>query len=216
MVKSHGSADQMAFRFALEKAAEVGVELPALCCWCCGGGGIGHHDGHIDGASKARPQEALADGPPPEPEPCHPSPAPTADAKAEIFLGLEPGGTAVIPAFAVGRAQALLHVIAEMVEDGDLPPVPLYLNSPTQVGDQAVARWVSSGHGSRYAYLTYLRPVSPTGTRLGASIDHLGYDARAFETLAGTCPATVTAPGSAAFTVPSFGWAVCRVSETAR
>ena len=44
----------------------------------------------------------------------------------------------------------------------------------------------------------------------------LGYDARAFETLAGTCPATVTAPGSAAFTVPSFGWAVCRVSETAR
>ena len=40
--------------------------------------------------------------------------------------------------------------------------------------------------------------------------------ARAFETLAGTCPATVTAPGSAAFTVPSFGWAVCRVSETAR
>lgn len=59
----------------------------------------------------------------------------------------------------------------------------LYLNSPTQVGDQAVARWVSSGHGSRYAYLTYLRPVSPTGTRLGASIDHLGYDARAIEGL---------------------------------
>ena len=44
----------------------------------------------------------------------------------------------------------------------------------------------------------------------------LGYDARAFETLAGTCPGTVTAPGSAAFTVPSFGWAVCRVSETAQ
>ncbi len=44
----------------------------------------------------------------------------------------------------------------------------------------------------------------------------VGYDARAFETLAGACPATVAAPGSAAFALPAFGWAVCRVSETAR
>ena len=43
----------------------------------------------------------------------------------------------------------------------------------------------------------------------------LGYDARAFETLSGQCPARVSAPGSAAFTLPAFGWAVCRVSETA-
>jgi neopullulanase len=44
----------------------------------------------------------------------------------------------------------------------------------------------------------------------------IDYRARAFETLAGVCPARVTAPGSAAFTVPAFGWAVCRVSETAQ
>ena len=43
----------------------------------------------------------------------------------------------------------------------------------------------------------------------------LGYDARAFETLAGSCPAAPTAPGSAAFALPAFGWAVCRVSERA-
>ncbi|PZT87003.1 MAG: alpha-amylase [Citromicrobium sp.] len=42
----------------------------------------------------------------------------------------------------------------------------------------------------------------------------LGYDARAFETLAGTCPSAVKAPGSAAFTLQPFGWALCRVSET--
>ncbi|QZD94853.1 alpha-amylase family glycosyl hydrolase [Qipengyuania gelatinilytica] len=41
----------------------------------------------------------------------------------------------------------------------------------------------------------------------------LGYDARAFETLAGSCPSAPTAPGSAAFSLPAFGWAVCRVSE---
>lgn len=53
----------------------------------------------------------------------------------------------------------------------------LYLNSPGQSGDQAVARLVTSGHRSNYAYLTYLRPVSPYGTRLGASIDYFGYNA---------------------------------------
>jgi hemolysin activation/secretion protein len=53
----------------------------------------------------------------------------------------------------------------------------LYLNSPTQAGDQAVARLVTSGHGSNYAYLTYLRPVSSYGTRVGASVDYFGYNA---------------------------------------
>ncbi len=44
----------------------------------------------------------------------------------------------------------------------------------------------------------------------------VGYDARAFETLSGTCPSAVTAPGSAALALPALGWAVCRVSETTR
>ncbi|KLE34952.1 alpha-amylase family glycosyl hydrolase [Aurantiacibacter luteus] len=44
----------------------------------------------------------------------------------------------------------------------------------------------------------------------------LGSNARTFQTLAGECPAAVSAPGSAAFALPAFGWAVCRVSETAR
>lgn len=40
------------------------------------------------------------------------------------------GGVAVIPAFAVGRAQLLLHVIAQMQARHELPQVPVYLNSP--------------------------------------------------------------------------------------
>ncbi|WP_423142386.1 alpha-amylase family glycosyl hydrolase [Parablastomonas sp. CN1-191] len=43
----------------------------------------------------------------------------------------------------------------------------------------------------------------------------VGYDGRAFETLSGTCPAQVAAPGSAHFELPAFGWAVCRVSSKA-
>jgi hemolysin activation/secretion protein len=51
----------------------------------------------------------------------------------------------------------------------------LYLNSPTQSGDQLVTRLVTSGSDSNYAYLTYLRPISATGTRLGASVDYYDY-----------------------------------------
>ena len=40
------------------------------------------------------------------------------------------GGVAVIPAFAVGRAQLLLFLVARLQADGRLPPVPVYLNSP--------------------------------------------------------------------------------------
>lgn len=39
-------------------------------------------------------------------------------------------GVVVIPAFAVGRAQMLLHVIARLQGSGQLADVPVYLNSP--------------------------------------------------------------------------------------
>lgn len=40
------------------------------------------------------------------------------------------GGVAVIPSFAVGRAQLLLSTIANLQASGALPAVPVYLNSP--------------------------------------------------------------------------------------
>ena len=40
------------------------------------------------------------------------------------------GGVVVIPAFAVGRAQLLLHVIAQLQANGEVPRVPVFLNSP--------------------------------------------------------------------------------------
>ncbi|WP_057923126.1 MBL fold metallo-hydrolase RNA specificity domain-containing protein [Lysobacter capsici] len=54
--------------------------------------------------------------------------------KQELCAALEPvlrrGGVAIIPAFAVGRAQSLLHVIAQLQLEGALPAAPVYLNSP--------------------------------------------------------------------------------------
>jgi len=44
------------------------------------------------------------------------------------------GGVAVLPVFAVGRAQALLHAIAELKQHKRLPPsLPVYLDSPMAI-----------------------------------------------------------------------------------
>jgi len=43
------------------------------------------------------------------------------------------GGTVLIPSFAVGRAQGLMYHIARLMKRGDIPYVPVYLNSPMAV-----------------------------------------------------------------------------------
>jgi metallo-beta-lactamase family protein len=42
-------------------------------------------------------------------------------------------GTVVIPAFAVGRTQSVLYLIAQLRKAGRLPEVPVYLNSPMAI-----------------------------------------------------------------------------------
>jgi len=43
------------------------------------------------------------------------------------------GGTVVIPAFAVGRAQSLLYLLSKLRAKGCLPNVPVYLDSPMAI-----------------------------------------------------------------------------------
>ncbi len=40
------------------------------------------------------------------------------------------GGTVLIPSFAFGRAQELIYVLHEIYESGDVPKIPVYLDSP--------------------------------------------------------------------------------------
>jgi len=42
----------------------------------------------------------------------------------------ERGGVVLIPAFAVGRAQTLLHLLTSLKRRGELPALPIFLNSP--------------------------------------------------------------------------------------
>lgn len=56
------------------------------------------------------------------------------------------GGTVLVPAFAVGRAQLVLHVIARLKASGAIPDVPVFLNSPMAVDTTALYRRFHRGH----------------------------------------------------------------------
>lgn len=43
------------------------------------------------------------------------------------------GGTVIIPAFAVGRTQSVLYHLHRLIQDGRIPPVPVYLDSPLAI-----------------------------------------------------------------------------------
>ena len=54
------------------------------------------------------------------------------------------GGTVIIPAFALGRTQEVLYHLSQLVDDGDLDPEAVFLDSPmaikaTDIYDQAEA-----------------------------------------------------------------------------
>jgi metallo-beta-lactamase family protein len=63
----------------------------------------------------------------------HPEADPREEVAEVIRRTVKRGGTLVIPAFAVGRTQALLHIISELEKAGSIPDVPVYLNSPLAI-----------------------------------------------------------------------------------
>jgi metallo-beta-lactamase family protein len=63
----------------------------------------------------------------------HPDEQP-ADVIAEVVNSTaRRGGIVLIPVFAVGRAQTVLHLLAELRRDGRIPHLPTFLNSPMAV-----------------------------------------------------------------------------------
>lgn len=67
------------------------------------------------------------------------------------------GGVAIIPAFAVGRSQLLLHMIAQLQEAGTVPQVPVYLNSPMATDVTALYARYPDQHRLDKAALAALR-----------------------------------------------------------
>lgn len=70
----------------------------------------------------------------------HPEVSPEDELGPVVARVTRRGGVVVIPAFAVGRAQALLLHLARLRRAGEIPAVPVYLNSPMAVDATALYR----------------------------------------------------------------------------
>ena len=58
---------------------------------------------------------------------------PADELEAAVNRTLKRGGTILLPVFAVGRAQMVLHLLAQLRHSGRIPEVPTFLNSPMAV-----------------------------------------------------------------------------------
>ena len=50
-----------------------------------------------------------------------------------LLLPRDAGGTVLIPSFAVGRAQEILFHMRELEDEGEIPVLPVYVDSPMAV-----------------------------------------------------------------------------------
>lgn len=67
---------------------------------------------------------------------------PSTDVEAELFAALQmaadQGGSVVIPAFAVGRAQQILYYISKLRDAGKMPNMSVYLDSPMALNSTGI------------------------------------------------------------------------------
>lgn len=63
----------------------------------------------------------------------HPEVNPERILEKSIVDTAKKGGVILIPSFAVGRAQTVLHLLAKLVNKGKIPRLPVYLDSPMAI-----------------------------------------------------------------------------------
>ncbi len=87
---------------------------------------------------------------------------------AALQKAIQHGGPILIPAFAVGRTQELLYALRELQDEGKVPELPVYLDSPLATGATAVL----AGHPEEYDEEMANRicsgsmPLEPHGLRI--------------------------------------------------
>ncbi len=91
-----------------------------------------------------------------------------------VMKTIERGGKVIIPAFAVGRTQELVYFLNIMLANRDIPPIPIFVDSPLAVNatdifrkysylfDDETKQFVEKGNHKALAYpnLTYTRSVA--------------------------------------------------------
>jgi len=90
------------------------------------------------------------------------------------------GGALLIPSFAVGRAQALQHMVATLMRDGRIPRMPVYLDSPMAISVSDIYCRYSSHHrlSSDQCHqmcdvATYTRSVEESRALAGLRFPHI-------------------------------------------
>ena len=63
----------------------------------------------------------------------HPTTDPRAELAALIRRTAERGGSVIVPAFAVERTQKFLFILKELMNSGQLPPIPVFCDSPMAI-----------------------------------------------------------------------------------
>lgn len=63
----------------------------------------------------------------------HPAGSVNAVVEKTVNETVAKGGAVIVPAFAVGRAQHLLHLLTELVHEKRIPPLPIFLDSPMAI-----------------------------------------------------------------------------------
>ncbi len=76
----------------------------------------------------------------------HPVSDPQTDLRVVIDRTVARGGIVLIPAFAVGRAQGILYYLYLLKKRGQLPDVPIYINSPMAIDATEIYREFSAEH----------------------------------------------------------------------
>jgi metallo-beta-lactamase family protein len=89
-----------------------------------------------------------------------------------VTRSLQRGGKVIIPCFAVGRTQGLVYNFHSMYQNGDLPHVPVYVDSPMAVNasrifkehpecyDAEILDWIQRGHPAlEFPLLTYIQSL---------------------------------------------------------
>lgn len=90
------------------------------------------------------------------------------------------GGVLLVPAFAVGRAQALQHLLATLMQEGTIPKLPIYLDSPMAIKVSDIFCHHSDQHRLSHEQchrmcdvVTYTRTVDESKAIAGQAFPHI-------------------------------------------
>jgi metallo-beta-lactamase family protein len=83
------------------------------------------------------------------------------------------GGTVVIPSFAVGRTQELLYLLREIIEDGKLSSLPIYIDSPMAIDVTKLYAEHAEDHSLETDALEAqgIKPFSPANLHIARTVE---------------------------------------------